>query len=88
MMKHGFRNVMLPIVTMFGLDVGTLLGGAILTEYTFGLPGLGKQAVEAASRLDVPLTAGIVLFAGSVIVVVNIIVDLVYAVLDPRIRLS
>ncbi len=86
--RHALRNALLPIVTMFGLDIGILLGGAVLTEGTFGLPGLGKVAVDGATSLDVPLVAGVVLFAGLVIVVSNILVDLVYAVIDPRIRLT
>ncbi|MGI9116478.1 MAG: ABC transporter permease [Gaiellales bacterium] len=86
--RHAFRNAMLPIVTMFGLDLGLLLGGAILIEVTFGLQGLGALAVDAAKRLDVPTTAGIVLFSAIIIVVANIIVDVVNASLDPRIRLE
>ncbi len=86
--RHAFRNAMLPIVTMFGLDLGLLLGGAILIEVTFGLQGLGWLAVQAAKRLDVPTTAGIVLFSAIIIVAANIIVDLVNASLDPRIRLE
>jgi len=86
--RHALRNALLPIVTMFGLDLGLLLGGAILTEYTFGIQGLGTLSVEAANALDIPLMAGIVLFAALVIVIANIIVDLFYAVVDPRIRLS
>ena len=86
--RHAFRNAMLPIVTMFGLDLGLLLGGAILIEVTFGLQGLGWLAVEAAKRLDVPTTAGIVLFSAILIVAANIVVDLINASLDPRIRLE
>ena len=86
--RHALRNASLPIVTMFGLDLGLLLGGAILIEVTFGLQGLGALAVEAAKRLDVPTTAGIVLFSAILIVVANIIVDVVCATLDPRIRLE
>lgn len=86
--RHGFRNAMLPIVTMFGLDLGLLLGGAILIEVTFGLQGIGWLTVQAAKRLDVPTTAGIVLFSAIIIVIANIIVDLVNAALDPRIRLE
>lgn len=86
--RHAFRNAMLPIVTMFGLDLGLLLGGAILIEVTFGLQGLGWLAVEAAQRLDVPTTAGIVLFSAIIIVAANIVVDIVNATLDPRIRLE
>ena len=86
--RHALRNAILPIVTMFGLDLGLLLGGAILIEVTFGLQGLGALAVEAAKRLDVPTTAGIVLFSAILIVAANIVVDLVCASLDPRIRLE
>ncbi len=86
--RHALRNASLPIVTMLGLDLGLLLGGAILIEVTFGLQGLGALAVEAAKRLDVPTTAGIVLFSAILIVVANIVVDVVCATLDPRIRLE
>ena len=86
--RHGVRNAILPIVTIFGLDLGLLLGGAVLTEVTFGLQGLGKLAVSAANRLDVPTTAGVVLFSAILIVVANIVVDVVRALLDPRVRLE
>lgn len=86
--RHGVRNAILPIVTIFGLDLGLLLGGAILTEVTFGLQGLGQLAVEAAFRLDVPTTAGVVMFSAILIVLANVVVDLVQATLDPRIRLE
>jgi peptide/nickel transport system permease protein len=87
-LRHGLRNAILPIVTIFGLDLGILMGGAILTEATFGLPGIGTLSVDAATALDVPLTAGVVLFAAILIVSANIVVDLAYAFVDPRIRLS
>ncbi len=86
--RHAFRNAMLPVVTMFGLDLGLLLGGAILVEVTFGLPGIGWLTVQAAKRLDVPTTAGIVMFTAIIIVIANIVVDIVNAALDPRIRLE
>ncbi|MFM9124786.1 MAG: ABC transporter permease [Actinomycetota bacterium] len=86
--RHGVRNAILPIVTIFGLDLGLLLGGAVLTEVTFGLQGLGDLAVTAAFRFDVPTTAGVVLFSAILIVVANIAVDVVHALLDPRIRLE
>ncbi|MSO88137.1 MAG: ABC transporter permease [Acidimicrobiia bacterium] len=86
--RHAMRNALLPVVTIFGLDLGLLLGGAILTEATFGLQGLGQLSVSAASSLDVPLTSGVVLFAAVLIVVANIVVDVAYAFIDPRIRLS
>jgi peptide/nickel transport system permease protein len=86
--RHALRNALLPIVTLFGLDLGILLGGAILTEATFGLQGIGTLSVDAANRFDVPTTAGVVLFAAVCIVVANIVVDLLLAVVDPRIRLT
>jgi peptide/nickel transport system permease protein len=88
LVRHALRNALLPIVTIFGLDLGTLLGGAILTEYTFGIPGIGRLTVEAARSFDIPLIAGVVLFAALLIVLANIVVDLLYAVIDPRIRLA
>ncbi len=86
--RHALRNALLPIVTIFGLDMGILLGGAILTEATFGLQGIGTLSVDAATSLDVPLTSGTVLFAAIMIVIANILVDLAYAFIDPRIRIS
>ncbi len=87
--RHGLRNAILPIVTMFGLDLAILLGGAaILTETVFAIPGLGRLAVQGALSLDVALTAGVTLVAALLIVVANIIVDMVYAFVDPRIRLA
>ncbi len=86
--RHGLRNAMLPIVTMLGLDLGILVGGAVLTEFTFGIEGLGRWAVRGASTLDVPVTSGIVLVAAAAVVIANIAVDLAYAFIDPRVRLS
>jgi peptide/nickel transport system permease protein len=86
--RHGLRSTLTPILTIFGLDVGLLLGGAVLTEKTFSLPGLGKYAVDAIVANDLPKVMGVVLFAASFIVVANLIVDLLYAVVDPRVRLG
>jgi peptide/nickel transport system permease protein len=86
--RHGLRNALLPVITMFGMDFGLLLGGAILTEYTFGLPGIGRLTVSASGSLDVPTVNGLVLFAGALIVIFNLGVDLLYSVFDPRIRLA
>ena len=88
MRSHILRNAMLPIVTMLGLDVGILLGGAIFTETVFGLPGLGKTALERLEGFDLPVVMGITVFATFAIIVINLIVDLLYAWVDPRIRLS
>ncbi len=86
--KHGLRAALTPILTIFGLDLGALLGGAILTESTFSLPGIGKYAVDAIQANDLPKVLGVVLIATIFIVVANLVVDLMYAVVDPRVRLS
>ncbi|MDX6232893.1 MAG: peptide/nickel transport system permease protein [Nocardioidaceae bacterium] len=86
--RHGLRSSLTPVVTQFGIDLGTLLGGAIVTESVFGLPGLGQLAVQSVTNQDLPVIIGIVLVAAAFIIVANIIVDALYAVLDPRVRLS
>ncbi|MDQ3777569.1 MAG: ABC transporter permease [Actinomycetota bacterium] len=88
MRSHVLRNAMLPIVTMLGLDIGVLLGGAIFTEQVFGLPGLGKTAITHLEGFDLPTVMGITVFATLAVIVCNLIVDLVYAAIDPRIRLA
>jgi peptide/nickel transport system permease protein len=88
MYRHALRAAITPIVTQFGIDLATVLGGAIVTESVFGLPGLGQAVVEAVSREDLPVIQGIVLVAAAFIVVANIVVDVLYAVIDPRVRLS
>jgi len=86
--KHAMRAVLTPLVTIFGLDLGGLLGGAILTERVFSLPGIGKLSVDAVTQKDLPIILGATLFASFFIVMANLIVDLLYAVIDPRVRLS
>jgi peptide/nickel transport system permease protein len=88
MRSHILRNAMLPIVTILGMDIGILLGGAIFTESVFGLPGLGKTAVTSLEGFDLPTVQGIVVFSTLAIIALNLIVDLLYAWIDPRIRLS
>jgi peptide/nickel transport system permease protein len=85
--KHGLRAALTPIVTIFGLDVGLLLGGAVLTETTFSLPGLGKYAIDAIATNDLPKILGVVMLTAFFVVFANLIVDLLYAVVDPRVRL-
>jgi peptide/nickel transport system permease protein len=85
---HILRNALLPVVTMLGMDIGVALGGAIFTETVFSLPGLGQTALQAISNFDLPTVQGIIVFATLAIIVFNLIVDLLYAVIDPRIRLS
>ncbi|HEX5511386.1 MAG TPA: ABC transporter permease [Actinomycetales bacterium] len=86
--RHGLRSAMTPVVTQFGIDVGTLLGGVIVTETVFGLGGLGQLAVQSVTNQDLPVIIGIVLLAAFFIVLSNLVVDALYAVLDPRVRLS
>jgi peptide/nickel transport system permease protein len=86
--RHGLRAGLTPVVTQFGIDVGTLLGGAIVTENVFGLPGLGELAISALSKQDLPTVIGLVLMASAFVVVANIVVDILYSVLDARVRVS
>jgi peptide/nickel transport system permease protein len=85
--RHVMRATMTPIVTIFGLDLGLLLGGAILTESTFSLPGIGKYTVDAVQANDLPKVLGVTLVASIFIILANLIVDIVYAVIDPRVTL-
>ena len=85
--RHSLRAALTPVVTQFGLDVGILLGGAVITEQVFALPGLGFTAVEAITTQDLPIIIGVVIVAAAAVVVANIVVDAFYAVLDPRVRL-
>jgi peptide/nickel transport system permease protein len=85
--RHALRAALTPVVSQFGIDVGTLLGGAVLTETVFGMPGLGYTAVHAIQAQDLPVIIGIVIVAATAIVAANIVVDILYAVLDPRVRL-
>ena len=84
--KHGLRSALTPIVTIFGLDFGLLIGGAVLTETVFGLPGLGKLAIDATKNNDLPQVLAVVLITAVFVAVCNLIVDLLYAVIDPRVR--
>ena len=86
--KHGVRAALTPVVTQLGIDVGTLLAGAFVTEKVFGLPGLGQLALNAIENGDLPVVAAVVVLAATFIVIMNTVVDILYAVLDPRVRLS
>src|SRR5450631_870835 len=85
--RHSLRAALTPIVTQFGLDVGILLGGAVITEVVFSMPGLGYTAVYSITQQDLPVIIGVVILASTAVVVANIVVDAFYAVLDPRVRL-
>jgi peptide/nickel transport system permease protein len=87
-LKHGLRGALTPVITIFGLDVGLLLGGAILTEKTFSLNGLGKYGYDAILANDLPKILGFTLVAGFFVIIANLIVDLLYGVIDPRVRLE
>jgi len=85
--RHGLRSALTPVVTQFGIDLGALLGGAVVTETVFSLPGLGKASLDALTQQNQPVIIAITLLASAAIVVANIAVDFVYAILDPRVRL-
>ncbi|HEV8355105.1 MAG TPA: ABC transporter permease [bacterium] len=84
--RHAMKNAMIPVVTIMGLQLGGLLGGAVITETIFAVPGLGRLAVESILTRDYPMVQGVVLFSAFAVVTVNLAVDVVYAFLDPRIR--
>jgi peptide/nickel transport system permease protein len=86
--RHVMRNAMLPVTTVLGLQVGLLLSGAILTETVFAFPGIGTWVQQAISNRDYPVLQGGILFIAIVVVLVNLVVDISYGLLDPRIRLS
>ena len=85
---HGVRSALTPVVSQLGIDIGQLLGGVVVIEVVFGLQGLGQVAVAAIYQDDLPVIIGFVLVAAAFVVVANIVVDLVYAVLDPRVRIA
>ena len=86
--RHGQRPALTPLLTIFGMDLGLLLGGAILTETTFSLPGLGQFTVLAIQNQDFPEIMGVVMLAAFFIVIANLVVDILYAVVDPRVRIE
>jgi peptide/nickel transport system permease protein len=84
--RHGLRSAITPIVTIFGLDLGILFGGAILTETVFNIPGIGRLAFDAIQKSDLPIVQGAVLIAALAVILMNLLVDIIYAFLDPRVR--
>lgn len=86
--KHTMRSALTPILTIAGIDLASLLGGAIITEKVFNFDGLGKLAVDSVNNLDLPTTVGIVLLLASFVILANILVDVLYAVIDPRVKLA
>ncbi|AWT45289.1 MULTISPECIES: ABC transporter permease [Streptomyces] len=86
--RYAWRGSLIPIVTVFGMDVSSMLGGAVVTELTFSLQGIGRLAVDGAVHKDLPMTMGVMLFGAFFILLINILTDIAYAYIDPRIRLS
>ena len=87
-LRHALRNCAIPIVTALGLELGNLLGGAVITEAVFAYPGIGRLAVEAVINKDVPLIEAVVLTVGAAVLLLNILIDVIYVALDPRVRLA
>jgi ABC-type dipeptide/oligopeptide/nickel transport system permease component len=87
-LRHGLRNALIPVVTLIGIDFGTIIGAAVLTETVFSWPGIGSQIVESVRERDLPTILGLSLVVVVAYVVVNLLVDLSYAWFDPRIRLG
>jgi peptide/nickel transport system permease protein len=87
-LSHALRNAMIPVLTVIGLQLGSLLGGAVLTETVFAWPGIGSYTIDAILKSDYPVVQGAVIVLATVFVVVNLVVDLLYASLDPRIKFS
>jgi peptide/nickel transport system permease protein len=87
-LRHALRNGAIPIATAFGLELGNLLGGAVITEAVFAYPGIGRLAVEAVINKDVPMVQAVVLTVAATVLLLNMLLDAVYVVLDPRVRLA
>ena len=84
--RHALRSSLTPVVSQFGIDLGGLMGGAIVTEVVFALPGLGREAVQAVATQDLPIIMGIAILSAVLVVAANLAVDLGHALLDPRVR--
>jgi ABC-type dipeptide/oligopeptide/nickel transport system permease component len=84
--RHALANAMIPVTTFMGLEFGVLLGGAVVTEQIFSWPGMGRLVVDAIGSRDYPIIQGCILFSATLFVLINLLVDLVYGLLDPRIR--
>jgi peptide/nickel transport system permease protein len=85
-MRHALKNALIPVVTMVGMQLPILIGGAVITEQIFALPGIGRFLVDAINRRDYPIISGINLVVAMVVLVVNLLIDLTYAWLDPRVQ--
>jgi peptide/nickel transport system permease protein len=87
-LRHALRNAAVPLLTVLGLQIGTLLGGAVITESVFAWPGMGKLVVDAIFFRDFPVVQTVLILSATIFVVINLLVDLLYTVIDPRIRYS
>lgn len=88
LLRHAFRNVLIPVITVVGLQIATLLGGIVVIELVFNWPGIGTLAIDAVSTRDFPLIQGTILFMGIVYVVINLLVDISYSIIDPRVEMN
>ncbi|HEX4834851.1 MAG TPA: ABC transporter permease, partial [bacterium] len=86
--RHALRNAVIPVITVMGIQMGTLLGGAVITEAIFAVPGLGRLAIESIYGRDYQMLEGVVIFSALAILLVNLLVDVVYSLVDPRIKLA
>ena len=84
--RHGLRNALIPVVTLFGLDLGALLGGAVISERVFSMQGIGALLIDSIGKLDLQVVVGVTLFAAFLIAIANVLVDIVYGIIDPRVR--
>lgn len=87
-LEHAFRNALVPIITVIGTDIGSLLTGSMLTESVFNIPGIGKLLIDSITKRDLPIVQGCVMYIAVICVIIYFLVDLIYAVVDPRIRLE
>jgi ABC-type dipeptide/oligopeptide/nickel transport system permease component len=85
--RHAMRNMLIPVITVIGLQIGNLLGGAVIVETVFGWPGIGRLLIDAISQRDYPLVQATILLITATFILINLLVDLSYGYLDPRIRL-
>jgi peptide/nickel transport system permease protein len=88
LIRHALRNALVPVVTVLGMQVGALLGGAVITEAVFGWPGIGTLAITAIETRDYPVVQAVVLLSAVIFTVVNVVIDLSYRLIDPRIRID
>ena len=88
LVRHALRNAVIPVITVMGIQMGTLFGGAVITETIFALPGLGRLTVESIYGRDYPMLEGVVMFSAFAVLAVNLAVDIVYSLIDPRIKLA